>query len=146
MDWKSAAIQRLKDYETRKKSVRLLAEQLENLEAQFTAIRGAKIDGEPVRGGDGNRREDMLLSNIVLRSELKENKRIAEREIAITEKGLAALTEEERSILEGFYISRPYNHILRLCEALSVEKSEVYRRKNAALDKFTIACYGVVKI
>ena len=146
MDWKSAAIQRLKDYETRKESVRLLAEQLENLNAQFTAIRGAKTDGEPVRGGDGNRREDMLLSNIVLRSELAENKKIAEREITITEKGLAALSDEERRILEVFYISRPYNHILRLCEALSVEKSEVYRRKNAALDKFTIACYGVVKI
>lgn len=146
MDWKSAAIQRLKDYEARKKAVRLLEEQLANLESQFTAIRGAKTDGEPVRGGDGNRREDMLLSNIVLRSELAENKKIAEREIVITEKGLAALSDEERRILEVFYISRPYNHILRLCEALSVEKSEVYRRKNAALDKFTIACYGVVKI
>ena len=146
MDWKSAAVQRLKDYEARKRSVRLLSEQLENLEAQFTAIRGAITDGEPVRGGDGNRREDMLLSNIVLRDELTENKRIAEREINITEKGLAALSDEERRILEVFYITRPYNHVLRLCEALNVEKSEVYRRKNAALDKFTIACYGVVKI
>lgn len=146
MDWKSTAVQRLKDYEARKKAVSLLNEQLENLEAQFTAIKGARTDAEPVRGGDGNRREDMLLSNIVLRDELVENKRIAEREVAITEKGLAVLSEEERKILEAFYIARPYNHILRLCEALNVEKSEVYRRKNAALDKFTIACYGVVKI
>ena len=146
MDWKPAAIQRLKDYEARKKAIRILSEQLENLEMQFTSIRGARTDGDPVRGGDGNRREDMLLSNIVMRDELGANKKIAEREIAITEKGLAALSKEERRILEVFYVSRPYDHVSRLCEELSVEKSEVYRRKNAALDKFTIACYGVVKI
>lgn len=146
MDWKPAAIQRLKDYEARKKALKLIAEQLETLEMQFTAIQGAKTDGEPVMGGDENRREDMLLSNIVLRDELATNEKIAAREIAITEKGLAALTAEERRILEVFYVCRPYNHISLLCEELNIEKSEVYRRKNTALDKFTIACYGVVKI
>lgn len=146
MDWKPAAIQRLKDYETRKNAVQLLDEQIENLNMQFAAIRGARTDGEPVKGSNGNRREDMLLSNIVMRDELKANKQIAGREIEITEKGLAALTKEERRILEVFYISRSYNHVSRLCQELSVEKSEVYRRKNDALEKFTIACYGVVRI
>lgn len=146
MDWKPVAIQRLKDYEVRKKAVRLIAEQLETLEMQFTSIRGAKTDGEPVSGGDGNRREDMLLSNIVLRDELEANKKIALREINLTEKGLAALSAEEKRILEVFYISKPYDHVGLLCEEFNIEKSEVYRRKTAALDKFTIACYGVVKI
>ena len=146
MDWKPAAIQRLKDYEARKNAIQLIKEQLETLNMQFTSIRAAKTDGEPIKGGEGNRREDMLLSNIVLRDELKANYKIATREIEITEKGLAALTKEERRILELFYIARPYDHVSRLCEELSVEKSEVYRRKNTALDKFTIACYGVVKI
>lgn len=146
MDWKSAAIQRLKDYEARKTSVQLLGEQLDTLELQYTAIRAATTDAEPVRGGDGNRREDALLSNIVLRDELKANKRIALREVEITEKGLAALSKEERSILEAFYMRRPYNHVARLCDELCIEKSEVYRRKGVALEKFAIACYGVVKI
>lgn len=146
MDWKTAAIQRLKDYETRKQSVKILEDQIKTLEIQFTSIRGAKTDGEPVTGGDGNRREDMLLTNIVMRDELKANKTIAEREITVTEKGLTALTKEERRILELFYIARPYDHVSRLCEELSIEKSEVYRRKNTALDRFTVACYGVVKI
>lgn len=146
MDWKQAAIQRLKDYEARKKAVALLGEQIKNLEMQFASIRGAKTDGEPVMGSNGNRREDILLSNIVLRDELKANRQIAGREIEITEKGLAALNDEERRILELFYISRPYDHVTRLCQELKVEKSEVYRRKNTALDKFTIACYGVVRI
>ena len=146
MDWKQAATQRLKDYNTRKEAVENLEDQINNLELQFSSIRSAKTDGEPMRGGSGNRREDMLLSNIVLRDELSANKKIAEREIEITEKGLAALTAEERRILEVFYISRPYDHVTRLCQELRVEKSEVYRRKNAALDKFTIVCYGVVRI
>ena len=146
MDWKPAAIERLKDYDARKTSAQLLGEQLYALEMQYTAIRAATTDVEPVRGGDGNRREDALLSNIVLREELKNNKQFVTREVEITEKGLSTLSKEERSILEAFYMRRPYNHVARLCDELCVEKSELYRRKNAALKKFTIACYGVVEI
>lgn len=146
MDWKTAAIQRLKDYEARKKSILHISEQIETLELQFTSIRAARTDGEPVTGGVGNRREDALLTNIVLRDELKANKQIATREVELTEKGLAALAPDERRILEAFYISRPYDHVSILCGEMNVEKSEIYRRKNVALDKFTIACYGVVKI
>lgn len=146
MDWKIAAVQRLKDYEARKQAVYLLGEQIKTLELQFTSIRSATTDGTPVSGGGGNRREDSMLSNIATRTELEANREIARREVEITEKGLSALSAEERKILEGFYIKRQYSHVSRLCEALNVEKSEVYRRKDAALDKFTIACYGVVRI
>lgn len=146
MDWKIAAVQRLKDYEARKQSVYLLGEQIKTLELQYTAIRAASTDGTPVSGGGGNRREDSMLNNIATRTELENNRKIARREVEITERGLASLSAEERKILEGFYIKRQYSHVSRLCDELNVEKSEVYRRKDAALDKFTIACYGVVRI
>lgn len=143
MDWKPCAIQRLKNYEARKQSLGSIKADIEALEMQFTAIRPARTDGTPASGGTGSRREDMMISNIQKRSELEENYRIAEREVISTENGMSALTEEERRILYVFYMNRPRDHVGFLSEELCVEKSEVYRRKDAALKKFTIACYGV---
>lgn len=146
MDWKTVSIQRLKDYAMRKESIVLLEDQIAALEEQFISLRSVPTDTDPVMGGNRNGREDALVSNIVMREELEENKRIAEREVALTEKGLAVLTKSERVILERFFIAKAHNHVDLLCRELNIEKSEVYRRKNTALDKFTIACYGVVRV
>lgn len=146
MDWKTYAIDHLKDYDIKKTGVQLLDEQIKTLEMEFTSIRSAKTDGDPVRGSNGNRREDMLLTNIALRDELKENREITMRKIDIVEKGLSALTREERRILELFFICRPYNYVSRLCDELNVEQSELYRRKNRALKRFTMAYCGVVEL
>lgn len=145
-DWKPLAIQRLKAYETRKISLEQIKEQLNALDMQFTAIRAAKTDGEPISGTMSNRREEMMVDNIQKREELKANYKIAKREIEVTEKGLTALTKEERRILELFYIYRPYDHVGQLCGELNIEKTVVYERKDRALKKFTMACYGVVDV
>lgn len=145
-DWKPLAIQRLKNYQTRKISLEQLKEQINALDMQFAAIRAAKTDGEPISGTMSNRREDMMIDNIQKRDELKANYKIAKREIEVTEKGLEALEKDERRILELFYILRPYDHVGQLSGELNVEKSEVYRRKDSALRKFTMACYGVIDV
>lgn len=145
-DWKPVAIQRLKSYEARKISLEQIKAQLNALDMQFTAIRAAKTDGEPVSGTMSNRREDMMVDNIQKRDELKANYKIAKREIEVTEKGLNALTKEERRILELFYVLRPYDHVGQICGEQNIEKSEAYRRKDSALRKFTMACYGVIDV
>ena len=146
MNWQKISIQRLRDYENRKRALELIPEQLETLELHFTSIRSATTDGTPVTGGDTNRREDALITNIVMRDELKNNQTIAEREINITDKGLAALTEEQRRILNVFFVNRPYRHIEILCEELHIEKTKLYMEKDEALKRFTMACYGVVEV
>lgn len=146
MNWKQAAVQRLRDYDARKESIKILKEQIDVLEMQFTSIRAARTDGEPVSGNAGNHREDAMIANICRRDELTANLKVATREVELTEKGLAVLTEDEKTILDVFYIARPYDHVLRLAEMFNVEKSEIYRRKDEALRKFTVAMYGVVEI
>ena len=145
LNWCVFSIQRLKDYESRKEAVESLTEQINNLDARFTAIRSAATDETPVQGGNGNKREEMLIQNISTREELKNNLEITKHEIEITEKGLAALTDEERKILERFYINRSKGYIDRLCDELFVSKTELYRQKDEALKKFTIVCYGIVE-
>ena len=140
------SIDRLKEYEERQSALILIPEQIKTLETSFTAIRAARTDGEPVKESRGNKREDALLSNIAKRQELEFNLKIAEREAEITAQGLAILTQEERKVLYTFYISRPRNHVEKLCEELNFEKTRVYEIKDIALRKFTRAVYGVVEL
>ena len=146
MNWQKISIQRLRDYESRRKALTLIPEQLETLELNYTAIRSATTDGTPTKDSNSNRREDALISNITMRDELKNNLSIATREIELTEKGLDALSPEQRKILYYFFVNRPYRHIEYLCEEMHVEKTKLYLMKDEALKKFTLACYGVIEV
>lgn len=145
MNWATVSIQRLKDYEIRRQAVENITEQIQLLEERFKAIRSATTDGTPTPTNT-NRREEMLAYNITTREELSYNLSFAKREIALTEKGLEALTEKEKKILNRFFINRTRNHIQQLCDELFVSKTELYRMKDEALRKFTIAMYGIVDI
>lgn len=145
MNWELIAKERLKEYRSRTTAVNNITEQLKALESAYTTIRSAKTDGVAV-SDNTNRRENMLIANIAKRDELKRNLEITKTELEITEKGLACLNEEERRILELFYVSRCNDYITRLCDELFISKSELYRRKDEALKKFTRACYGIVEM
>lgn len=145
-NWCVFSIQRLRDYESRKQAVESLKEQICSLEDKFTNIRSATTGSTPVQGGNDNKREEMLINNIATRDELKNNLKIAKHEIAITEKGLAALTEDEKKILHRFYINRSKGYVERLCDELFISKTELYRQKDEALKKFTMVCYGIVEL
>ncbi len=146
MNWQKVSIERLRAYGARKNALTIIPEQIKTLEMSFTSIRAATTDGTAVSGGEGNKRETALIDNIVMRDELAQNLKIAKREVAITEKGLAGLTDEQQTIIAMFYIDRPRGHVDLLCEKLYLEKSRVYALKEDALKKFTIACYGIVEI
>ena len=146
LNWCIFAIQRLRDYEDRKRAIDNLAEQINSLEDKFTAIRAATTDSTPVQGGNENRREQTLIHNIATREELKNNLEIIKQEIDITEKGLDVLTETERLILTRFYINRSKGYVERLCDELFISKTELYRQKDEALKRFTMVCYGIVEL
>ena len=146
LNWCIFSIQRLRDYEARKEAIDSLTEQISLLEDKFTAIRSATTDSTPVQGGNENRREQMLIHNIATREELQTNLEIAKSEVEITEKGLAALTENERKILQRFYITRTKGYVERLCDELYISKTELYRQKEDALKRFTMVCYGIVEL
>ncbi len=146
LNWCVFAIQRLRDYEGKKAGVENLTEQIKMLEEKYTAIRSATTDGTPIQGGINNKREEMLIQNIATRDELKNNLKIVRHEIAITEKGLAALTENETKILTKFFINRSRGYVEQLCDELFISKTELYRQKDEALKKFTMVCYGIVEL
>lgn len=144
MDWKREAADKLRKHEARKEAIRSIPEEIRMYEEAFNGIRSASADSTPVAGG-GSTREDMLLSNIVKREELGAALKQARRAVAIVDRGLEVLTEEERLILDRFYINPAKGNVERLCGELGIEQSSAYRRRDAALKHFTIALYGITE-
>lgn len=86
-----------------------------------------------------------MLSNIVHRDELKRRLKEANLWVAQVDKALAVLDDEERLVLDKFYIHRAKGNVGELCERLNLEKTAVYDRRDKALRRVTIALYGVTE-
>lgn len=145
MNWKSEAMEKLRLYEAKKQSLRSIPEEIKRLESTMKSIRSAAADGTPVSGG-GCGREDMMLNNIVQREELERSLEQVKMWVALVDAGLEILTEEERLILERFYINPAKGNVDKLCGELGVEQSSVYRRRDRALHHFTVCLYGCSEI
>lgn len=143
MNWKEEATQKLRQYNAMKLALQNLPEELKRLEQAASSIRSARIDGTPVKGGS-NRREDMLLSNMVHREELANTLSQAKLWVSATDRALGALTPEEKLILYRMYMYPERNALDRLCQELDLEQSSIYRRRDQALNRFVTAYYGIL--
>lgn len=145
MNWKREAIDKLKNYEVHRKALENIPREIRRLESAYAGIRSATTDGTPVSGGGGSTREDSMLSNIVHRDELKRRLKEAGLWVVQVDKALAALDDEERLVLNRFYIHRAKGNVGELCERMNLEKTAVYDRRDKALRRFTIALYGITE-
>ena len=144
MNWKREAIDKLKNYEAHREALENIPKEIKRLESAYAGIRSAATDGPPVSGG-GDTREDSMLSNIIHRDELKRRLKEARLWVSMVDRALAVLDDEERLVLDRFYIHRTKGAVEALCESLSLEKSAVYDRRDKALRHFTLALYGVTE-
>ncbi|PYG88487.1 hypothetical protein LY28_01336 [Ruminiclostridium sufflavum DSM 19573] len=142
MRWSDCAVQDLKKYEGLKASIYNIEERIEALEIKFEGIKVNRSDKIPAHGG-GSKWEDYLLDNIVERERLNFLLEADRKILGIIERGLQALDNTERLVLDRFFIHRRKDHIGTLIEELGVEQSQIYRIKDQALYKFTIHMYGI---
>ena len=142
MNWKAEAKEKLKRYDAMRLATVNIPEEVERLELDMQAIRSAKTDGNVVNGG-GNRREDALINNIIHRQELLWTLQQAQLWLKTTDRALSALTKEEQLILHRLYIYPELGAPERLCQELGLETSSIYRRRDKALRRFTLAYYGI---
>ncbi len=144
MKWSEYAIDSLKKHISRQTALMNLGDRIKELDTEFKSTKGPVTDRVPVKGGS-SKNEDRLLNNIVERDELIQNYNAVERAVNRVERALGALTERQRRVLDGFYIFRTDDYMDRLCDDLHVEIAQVYRLKDEALKKFTLALYGTIE-
>lgn len=144
MDWKREAADELRNYQNRKLAITNISEQIKDLEMEITSIRSASADGSPVAGGS-NGRDDALVNNILKRERLEEAQRLTENRVRRVDRALNHLSEQDRCVLQRFYIAPRVGGVESLCEELHIEKTTAYRWKDCALRNFTITMYGITE-
>lgn len=141
MKWKNEAIEKLRRYDAMRQALRNIPAEIQRLKIEAQKIRRADAECTPVRGG-GGRHEDVLLNNIAQRQELEFTLKQVRHWLSIADRGLMALAEDERLVLQRLYLYPEKNGLQRLCNELGVEQSSIYRKRDQALERFTVAMYG----
>lgn len=145
MDWKKNAIADLRDYPYLQSSLDALPGEIKSLALLEEGMRVSDPGRAAVQGGRKGR-EEALASLIDQKERLKANYLVTKAKAERIRRGLAALSEPERKVLDVFYIARPDGHMDKLCEELGYEERNVYNIKETALRKFTLAMFGVVDL
>ena len=131
MNWKAEAIEKLQKYTAMKTALTNIPEDLARLESAMQSIRSATADSIPVQGG-GSGREERILSNIVQREELSRNLKQAQLWVQEVDAAWSILTDDERLILDRFYIHPERSAADRLAGDLGFDIKTVYRRKKCS--------------
>lgn len=141
MRWKDEAIEKLKRYPVMLQALENIPAEIKRLKADAAGLQGVNAERVHVRGG-GGRREEALINNLMQRQELEWTLGSVQQWLAVADRGLAALNPEERLVLQRMYLCPEGNAISRLCAELGVEQASVYRKRDKALRRFTLALYG----
>lgn len=141
MDYKVFSKQLLKSKRKMEAARANLADEIFMLEEAKSSIGVCGGRVSPTCGG-GSRFEDRLVKLICICDDLALKKRNIEMNLKCIERGLAAVSEEDRRLLEIFYISGERYAAEIAMQELCKERSTVYRELDRALANFTSALYG----
>ena len=146
MDWKSEAIDKLRQYEAKRQALVSIPLEIAQVESSMTSIRSSRVDGVAVKGSGSSGRENMMLSCIVQRDELQRNLDRTKMWVDSVSGALSVLQADDRHILERVYIYAEPKAVERLmAEYGLVEPSGMYKRIKKAIREFTIAMYGAME-
>ena len=142
MNWKAEAKEKLKRYDAMRLATINIPQELERLELDARCIRSPRWDKMGTSSCNRSR-EDALLDNMVHRQELDWTLQQAQLWLKATDRALTALPQEEKLILHRLYIYPERGSLEKLCKELEMETSSIYRRRDKALQHFTLAFYGI---
>lgn len=144
MQWKEEAMEKLKRYGAMQTAAKNIPEQICMLEASAVSLRSAAAPKVGGRGGV-RAREDALINNMAERQELEWSLARVKQWLAVANRGLNALSNEEMIILQRMYLYPERGAVDRLCGDLGVEQATIYRKRDKALHRFTMAMYGFLE-
>jgi len=141
MNWKNEAIERLTRYPAMVQAMENIPKEITRLERSIQELRGHSPEKLPGTKNPGPR-DDVLIGNIIQRQELSDSYENAKIWVDTTDQALSVLSAEEKTILTRMYVTPERGVVNQLCLHLGVEQSSIYRKRDQALFRFTMALYG----
>ena len=142
MNWKNEAIDRLTRYSAMAQAVENIPKEISRLEQSIQELRGHNMEKIPTSKNPAPG-DDALIGNIIKRQELCDSYENAKIWVETTRQALSVLSPDEKNIISSMYITPERGVVSKLCMDLGVEQSSIYRKRDQALYRFTMALYGV---
>lgn len=145
LDKRSATIAALKDYESMQFIIKHTGDEIRSQQDKMVGVASPNWDGMPHAHNPGAL-EDRIVNGIEEIDILKERYRQAVEYMEWFQPAWDQLTEDERYVLEVFYMdSNSYgsNAVYYVASYFQVEQTTAYKRKNRALDRLTVLLFGV---
>lgn len=144
MNYEQYAIDKLRNYRSKAASVQNLRERIIALEERKRAIKTSHCDAVSVDGASTSKAQDAMINLIADSDEQRKRYSANKREVQQIERALAVLSEDERAVLDAFYIAPVNNPIAYLKQTRFYEKTRFYEIRQCAVRKFAKAYYGAV--
>lgn len=135
MDWRAEAVDKLKIYRLKKASVTGLEEEIQGLESELADLRSAS---KPPEGE--------IFNNMAQQDALMRSLALTRQWLKRVNQGLATLREDDRRLLQCFFMQKEKGGLDQLRQELGVEDAELYKRRDQALRYFTLALYGITEL
>lgn len=142
VNWKQVAEDDLRKYLDLKRAVSGYKDRVALLDGDMTSLQAVSFDDMP-KGGEYSA-DDELVNLIVAKMEIEDAHKRNINRLKLIETGLAALDEQERMVLDLFYVHRCHDAADTVCRNLHVERSSAYNLRNRALWRYVAAAYGIV--
>ena len=143
LDKKLAAVDALKDYASMEYIINQYSDCLSEVKEDMIAVQSASVNGLPKQSNphSGEARLAISLDEIDV---LKERYRQALEYMEWFNSAWIQLDEEERCILSEFFTSdgSKSDAVGRIGKRLFIEKSQIYYRKDKALNHLVLLLYG----
>ena len=145
LDKRTAAVEALKDYSSMEYIIQTCPDDITDVREQMTVTASSAPTGMPTRQRDPHAGEARLAASIDEIDVLKERYRRALEYMEWFNPAWNALTEDEQFILDECFLREDVSKteaILNVGNRLHIERAQVYRRKDKALDRLSLLLYG----
>lgn len=116
-----------------------LPQRIRIIDSELSLLRSSMKDSDPVKSSGGNS-DDRAAQLVCNKMHLERRLAIVGAEISAIEQCLAALSVQEQRVLEVFFVEGAKYAAEALTEELHLERTSIYRIKEAALRKYEMAC------
>lgn len=145
LDKREATVSALKDYASMKHIAAHAPQEIEAARERMTATGGGELHDMPRGPFNPHGGEDRVARAMDAMDALRLKYEQAVEFMAWFHGGWDALAENDRLVLRHFYMAgaqRSVNHVAEVCDALNIERTAAYKRKERALLRLSLLLYG----
>jgi DNA-directed RNA polymerase specialized sigma subunit len=143
LDKQQATLNALSDYRNMEAIIEITPVEIKDIKESMSSPKGSVIDGMP-RASDIRSGENLVCNSIDQCDVLQNRYLQAVEFMSWFTPAWLELSEEERLLLEAFYMGEDNKTtaVENISEQLNIERAQIYRRKDKALNRLAIFLYG----